>query len=213
MSNTPNLDRIKAIGKQKVKRQKINYEWYSPRSIFGCANWAFFYILLGAREAGKSYSVMDYCLKQWKKKKKPFIWMRLSEASTKKMLTNNAAKMVDPDLYRKYNLNLKVKGDVVYDNNEKMATILALSTAYNSKGVAEFDSEYKGGYTIVIDEFQLEKGQKRTFDVCYNLVVQLENLVRSTKKDIKIIFIGNTTEEASDILCMFNFIPEEFRTL
>ena len=58
--------------------------------------------------------------------------------------------------------------------------------------------------------FQLEKSQRRTFDVSYNLVVQLENLVRSRKEKIRIFFIGNTTEEASDILSMFNFIPQEF---
>ena len=33
---------------------------------------------------------------------------------------------------------------------------------------------------------------------------------RSTKQRVRIICIGNTLEEASDILCAFNFIPEEF---
>lgn len=185
-------------------------EWVSARSIWGCANWAYFYFLIGAREAGKSYDVMDFCLNRYKKKHAPFYWLRLNEASTKKMLQNSAAKMVDADLVRKYHLNLSVKGDDVYDGDNKLATVLALSTAYNSKGVAEFDKDWDKGYTIVLDEFQLEKGQKRTFDVVYNLVVQLENLVRSVKKDVKIIFIGNSTEEASDVLSIFNFIPEKF---
>lgn len=65
-------------------------------------------------------------------------------------------------------------------------------------------------YNIAVDEFEREKGEKNTFDILYSLVNQLENLVRSTKERIKIFFLGNTLEEASDILCAFNFIPESF---
>lgn len=199
------------INKLKEERRRLYQmkEWYTIRSLLG-NTWAFFYILLGARERGKSYSVMKYCLTQWKLYKKPFTWMKLNEASTKKMLQNNAAMFVDPDLVRHFDLELTVKGNTVFDHGEKMATMLALSTAHNDKGVALFDNENDMGFNIVLDEFQLEKSQRRTFDISYNLVVQLENLVRSRKEKIRIFFIGNTTEEASDILSMFNFIPQSF---
>lgn len=153
---------------------------------------------------------MQYCLTQRKEKGKPFTWMKLNEASMKKMLSNNASMFVDADLYRKFNLHLTVKGNVVYDDGKPMATMLALSTAHNDKGVALFDNENQLGFNIVLDEFQLERNQRRTFDICYNLVVELENLVRSRKEKVRIFFIGNTTEEASDILSMFNFIPQDF---
>ena len=55
-----------------------------------------------------------------------------------------------------------------------------------------------------------EKSEKNSFDIVYSFTNQLENLVRSTKKRIRVICIGNTLEEASDLLCAFNFIPEEF---
>ena len=197
------------INRQKRKELYQRKEWYTIRSLLG-NTWAFFYVLLGARERGKSYSVMQYCLTQRKLYHKPFTWMKLNEASMKKMLANDGAQFVDPDLHRNFDLNLKVKGNVVYDKGEKMATLLALSTAYNDKGVALFDNENDMGFNIVLDEFQLEKSQKRTFDITYTLVVQLENLVRSKKEKIRIFFIGNSTEEASDILSMFNFIPQEF---
>jgi hypothetical protein len=38
----------------------------------------------------------------------------------------------------------------------------------------------------------------------------MENLVRSTKEKLRIVLIGNTLEEAGDILCCFDFVPEEF---
>ena len=199
----------KLIAKQEMQEN----EWYGIRSLLGNANWAMFYIILGAREAGKSYAVMEYFVIQWKKNKIPFTWLRLNEASTKKMLANKAEKFVDADIARKYNLELTVKGNNVYDHGEKMATILALSTFYADKGVALFDKDFLEDpnmrYHICLDEFQLEKGQ-RTQDVSYQFVNQLENLLRSEKDRVKVFLIGNTLEEASDILTLFEFIPEEF---
>lgn len=195
--------------RRKKREAYQKKEWYTCRSILG-NQWAFFYILLGARERGKSYSVMKHCLVRWKKHGEKFFWIRLSEASTKKMLTNNAAQFVDADLYRSFDLDLTVKGNVVYDHGEPMAYVLALSTAHNDKGVALFDNAYNGNFNIVLDEFQLERSQRRTFDVSYNLVVELENLVRSRKEKIHIFMIGNSTEEVSDILAMFEFIPQDF---
>lgn len=184
-------------------------EYYSVRSIFG-NTWAFFFILLGAREAGKSYAVMEQFLKDWKNKGIPFTWLRLTEASQKKLLNNKADKLVDPDLRRKFDLDLTTKGCQVYDHGQPMCKVLALSTFYNDKGVALYDNEYDLGYNICLDEMNREKNERKTFDITYAFVNQMENLVRSTKEKLRIVLIGNTLEEASDILCCFNFIPEEF---
>lgn len=212
--------------KWKAKR---DYEWYSIRHMLGYANWAMFYILLGGREAGKSYSVTDFFCRQFRNKGIPFIWLRLTEAASRKLLQNNAEKLVDPDLRRKYDLDLVTSGNNVYhiikrsnpDKNGKtkiiekklFARVYALSTFYNDKG-SIFDKDFLNDpnmrYNIAIDEFEREKGEKNTFDITYSLVNQLENLVRSTKDRTRIFFLGNTLEDASDILCAFNFIPENF---
>lgn len=207
----------------------VNYEWYSVRHMLGYANWAMFYILLGGREAGKSYSVTDFFCRQFKNKGIPFTWLRLTEAASRKLLQNNAEKLVDPDLRRKYDLDLITSGNNVYhvtkrskpDKNGKtkitekklFARVYALSTFYNDKGSIydkDFLNDSNMRYNIAIDEFEREKGEKNTFDITYSLVNQLENLVRSTKERTKIFFLGNTLEDASDILCAFNFIPEDF---
>ena len=204
-------------------------EWYNLKPILGHANWAIFYLLLGGREAGKSYSVTNFFVDQFVNKGIPFTWLRLTEAASRKLLQNNAEKLVDPDLRRKYNLDLVTSGNNVYhvtkrsepDKNGKtkilekklMARVYAISTFYNDKG-SIFDKDFLNDpnmrYNIAIDEFQREKGEKNTFDITYSLVNQLENLVRSTKERTKIFFLGNTLEESSDILCAFDFIPEEF---
>ena len=204
-------------------------EWYNLRPILGHFNWAIFAILLGGREVGKSYSVTNFFVDQWKNKGIPFTWLRLTEAAARKLLQNNAEKLVDPDLRRKYDLDLVTSGNNVYevtkrsqpDKNGKtkilekklMARVYALSTFYNDKG-SIFDKDFLNDpnmrYNVAIDEFEREKGEKNTFDILYSLVNQLENLLRSTKERVKIFFLGNTLEEASDILCAFSYIPESF---
>lgn len=195
--------------KELVKRVNLGRQWYSLRSLLG-NTWAFFYILLGGREAGKSYAVMDYFVWEWKKKNKPFTWLRLTEASQKKLLSNHAMNFVDADIARRYDLKLTVKGNQVFDHDKPMAKVLALSTFYSDKGVALFDNTFDLGYNICLDEMNREKNEKKTFDINYAFVNQMENLVRSTKEHMRIFLIGNTLEEASDIMCSFDFIPEDF---
>lgn len=229
----------KTIKAQKLKEEmkKGGHEWYNLRPVLGCANWAIFYVLLGGREAGKSYSVTNFLVDQFVNKGIPFVWMRLTDTQSRKLLTNNAEKLVDPDLKRKYNLNLRTVGTNVYNvttetktikhrdgtteekeiiiDKKLMARVLSLSTFYTDKG-SIFDKDFLNDpnmrYNIAVDEFQQEKGEKRTFDILYAFTNQLENLVRSTKDRIKVFLMGNTLEEASDILCAFNFIPEKWGT-
>lgn len=203
----------------------LEREWYSLRSILGYW-WALFYFLLGGREAGKSYAVTDFFVKQWKEYGRPFYWIRLSEASKKKLLNNNAEKLIDPDLRRKYKLELMTNADCVYEITKRdkktgkikekklMARVLDLSTFYNDKGSGLYDKDFlndpKMYYNICLDEMNREANERKTFDIVYAFVNQIENLVRSTKRRLRIICIGNTLEEASDLLSAFNFLPEQF---
>ena len=219
---------------EKRNKKKFESEWYNLRPLIGHANWALFYVMLGSRETGKSYAVTDYFCNMYKTRGIPFIWLRLTDKATQKLLVNNGEKLVDPDLRRRYGLNLKTKGNNVYDVVEEeyttkkgkiekrevsrklFARVYAISTFYNDKG-SIYDNEFlkmdpKNQYLVAIDEFEREKGERNTFDITYSLVNQLENLLRSTKERTKIFFIGNTLENASDILCAFNFIPETFGT-
>lgn len=198
-------------------------EWYSLRSLLG-NDWAIFYFMLGGREAGKSYATTNFFVGQFKKYGRPFYWLRLTDQSAGKLLNNNAEKLVDPDIRRRYGLDLVTKGSNVYhvtrDDEGKvkekklMARVLSLSTFYNDKGSGLFDKDFLDDpnmyYNICLDEMNREQSERRTFDIVYAFVNQLENLVRSTKKRIRVICIGNTLEEASDILSAFNFLPETF---
>lgn len=204
-------------------------EWYTVNSILG-NDWARFFYLLGGREAGKSYSVMKWATNRKLKNpdKVKFYWFRLTETQQKSLLANGAGDLIDPDLKRKYNLKTTTKGNIVYTYKEETYTnkngkeitkkidqqefcrVMACSTFYNDKGRGYFDNEYRGEYIVILDEMNREQSEKNTFDIVYAFVNQLENVLRSTKTKVKIIMIGNTLEEASDLLSALNFIPDGF---
>ena len=201
--------------KQEYKLQKKYLDtikdraFYSLRSILG-NNWAIFYVLIGARQAGKSYAVMDYLLKQFTTKEAKNYWFRLTDSSAKKLLKNNAAKLIDPDLARKYNVECKVKGNDVYVGKKVFCSVLAVSNFYNDKGNAYYDKDYHGWINIVLDEMNREQNEKNTFDIVYSFVNQVENVARNRKDKIRVFLIGNDLQEASDIMTSFNFLPETF---
>ena len=213
----------------KKKTKTYKGEWYSCNSIFG-NDWAIFYALLGGREAGKSYTVMQHATKNKLKKGDnfKFYWFRLTESATDNLLADGGSKLIDPDIKAKYGIKTLKKNHTIYTYKEterenkngkiikektdvkEFCEVLACSTFYNTKGVGYFDNTYKGEYFIVLDEMNREQSERNTFDIVYNFVNLLENIARSTKSKIKVVMIGNTLEEASDILSAFNFIPDDF---
>lgn len=93
-----------------------------------------------------------------------------------------------------------------------MCRVLSLSTYYTDKGQSYYnpDEIKEFGKNIVLDEMNREKAARKTFDITAAFCNQIENLVRSSKENIRIFLIGNTLEEASDLMCAFEFIPDSF---
>lgn len=208
-------DRRLETAKKRKKELYENKEWYTVRSLLG-NQWANWFIMAGARERGKTFSVQDFVLNKYFNpnsplKGEPFYWMRLNDIAIETMKMNNGAKMFEPILVRKYGLeNIKVRGDTVFLNGKVLCRVYGLSTAYNNKGSALFDKEKFRGVNIIVDEVALEKGQRRTFDVVYNLKMQIENIVRSERKNVRIFMMLNNTEDCPELMAMFGFIPVEF---
>ena len=217
---TYKISQIHKEGLAVIRKSKLPF--YKLRSILGY-DWAIYYYLLGGRMAGKSYAVTDFYVHQFMEYGRPFYWLRLTESGTKKLLLNNAEKLVDPDLRRRYNLNLKTKGENVYnvtvgkDGKEVktlMCKVLALSTFYTDKGQGFFDKDYlkqpNAYYNICLDEMNREANERNSFDIVYAFANEVENIVRNSKYNIRIICIGNTLQEASDLLVAVNFLPDKF---
>ena len=210
MSQDSAIEAIIATSPVVKKRQLARF--YNLSSILG-NDWAIFYCLIGGRMTGKSYSITDFLCKQKRRLGDNVrnYWMRISETSTKALLANKAKKLIDPDLVRKYDLELSTKGMEVFNRGKEFMEVIPLSQFGKLKGVGFYDKDFKGWYNIVLDEFQLEEGEKRTsFDILYNFIGMCENIARTTKNRIRVFLVGNTLQEASSILKAFNFLPEKF---
>lgn len=197
---------------KRAQQKRAAARFYNVNSILG-NDWAMFYCIIGGRMTGKSYSLAEFLCRRKKTLGEDCknYWMRISETSTKALLQNKADKLIDPDLKRKYDLDLNTKGFEVYDHKKSFMTVVPLSQFGKLKGVGFYDKDFQGEYNIILDEFQLEIGEKRTsFDILYNFIGMCENIARTTKKKIRVFLVGNTLEEASSILKAFNFLPEKF---
>lgn len=194
--------------------------FYKLNSLMGYT-WAQLFVLIGGRQTGKSYALEEFVIRQFLKKRRKFIWLRLSKISVDKMLANNCDQLFDPDLVRKYNLDLvRVKQNVyqVLERDDKgkvlkkrlMGRVLAVSEMAKEKGVAFYDHEYKGWINVICDEFVLEKSEKKTFDVAYNLANTLENICRNRKDKMRVVLIGNMCGEIAEVLGSLNFLPQEY---
>ena len=205
------LDKLVKNSTESASKVKLA-RFYNISSILG-NDWAIFYCLVGGRMTGKSYSITDFLCKQKRRLGDNVrnYWMRISETSTKALLANKAKKLIDPDLVRKYDLELSTKGMEVFNRGKEFMEVIPLSQFGKLKGVGFYDKDFTGWYNIVLDEFQLEEGEKRTsFDILYNFIGMCENIARTTKNRIRVFLVGNTLQEASSILKAFNFLPEKF---
>lgn len=221
-----------------MRKYKSNEYYYDNREVMGYNQPL--NVFIGGRGRGKTFQAQKYCLKQYFKKGRKFMWLRLKEPAVKSLLSNDAKDFIDSKLLDKYKITgLLVKGNDVYvsrgDPDDKssykeMCKIMALSTFYQVKGVALNKTDKKpktelkdckesrakvqrmaGKYrNIVLDEMNAEKSEKKTFDIAYAFVNQLETICRKDL-DRKVILCGNTLDEGSDILSnCFNFIPDTF---
>ena len=205
---------LEAARKQikRAQKRKANARFYNLNSLLG-NDWAMFYCICGSRMTGKSYALSDFLCRRKHKLEDMCknYWLRISETSTKALLMNKAENLIDPDLQRKWDLELSTKGGEVFNHGKKFMTVLPLSQFGKLKGQAYFDKDYQGEYNIVLDEFQLETGEKATsFSVLYAFIAMIETIARTTKNKIRIFLVGNTLEEASTILKAFNFLPQKF---
>lgn len=205
--------------------------WYNVNRILGF-DWAKLFVITGDRDCGKSYSVVKWLISRKLKLMEDckFYWLRLTQESVNSMLKNDAEKLIDPDLLRKFGLKLKVKKPNIYVCEEvereitkgknagkiitetkilyKLCEVHDIGTFYNNKGSAFYDNEYTGEYNIIFDEMNRESSERNTFDVVESLANQLENITRDTQNKIRLFMIGNNIGDASDILSSLHFIPD-----
>ena len=183
-------------------------KYYSLRPLLGHTD-AWFYVCIGARGCGKTFSTLDFFLRKWKKEKIPFVWIRLSKISVDELLANNAELFIPKELVARYDLHLTTRGMDVFDGEERMARIVSLSESAKHKGAALFDTGDSDAFHCCVDEVAREPGERVLFDIVYNLSSILETMCRFKQDKIKIIMTCNALSANNEICANFNFLPVE----
>ncbi len=214
------IDEDVSLTKKLKARLKFEHkEWWNIRALLG-NHWAHWFIVIGARERGKSYAIYAFAVAQRINKGVPFYWVRLNDPSVQEMLQNNGAKFGESLVNLAWNLHFKTVGNLVYiDDGTKhpeknpdnlLCQCLALSTAHTLKGSSIYQADKWVGCNIIIDEFQFETYQKKTFSPYTQLKILLECICRSNYEGVRIFLIGNATEDCNEILAsIWNFLPME----
>lgn len=190
---------------------------YSNRKIMSYDRNKFSYRgIIGARGIGKTYSTQNMLCNLYKQVKgipedpnnvdDMFLWLRLTKPAVNRMKD----RFLDVKLERKYKIVVTFEGERIYFNNRHMGYVLALADMPTIKGKPWPWQRFK---YVVIDEFQRERRERRTFDIVYNLRSILESTCRFTSRlkegyDLPyVLFMGNTVDEATDLLYAFDFLP------
>lgn len=206
--------------------------YYTMQSLLGGPyTWIW---LIGARGRGKSYQAMDVPLSYRKRlgaENVKIYWLRLSDTSAKVLLANKGQKAIEPKLVRKYNMEITVKNNIVYDHNKPVLEVMALvNSAKTAKGAALFDSDFidnapinpktgkrlKRKIFIILDEFMIAEGVERK--TIGSPVDQFKILIESLLRDqeqtpgndpaVRIICCANNVSECSGFMAqLLNFIP------
>lgn len=206
-----------------MRRRPTKNMYYTLRSLLG--HQMTWHWIIGARGRGKSFAVLDTALnfcKKYGQENVKIYYFRISDLSIKSMLANQGAKCIDALLVRKYNLDLSVHANCLYNNDKPLITFYPLvSAAKVGKGLAEYDPDFLDGVHhryifIIIDEFMMADGleKKSVGNPVDQFLIYIENILRDQQRldypAVKVFGCANAVSECSDFLAqLVGFIPEK----
>lgn len=208
--------------KCKMNRNFTSSDYYSNTWMLSLPVEKWWYrITVGSGGRGKTYSGRKLVLKNFKNKKRKFVWLRLTQKAVDNLLQNNAMGLFPAELLNKYNIKVKNKSNAIYLNDELAGYVASLQDYYNNKG-QEFDlgkiehDDYSlkklnkdkkihdwAEFDIVADELIREESERNTFDIKKAFQNQIENIVR-TKRGIRVFIYANYLTEIRDIEELFD---------
>ena len=197
----------------KKKNKKTSYNpvyWYGTRLFSYDPKKYWFLIAIGSRGRGKTTSAWRWVLKSYLKSGKKFVWLRLTDAPIKKMRGTSSKTLVPSFLLKQLGISgCFLKGTSIFINIERGDEIVtefvgimdSISTYYTTKGTTMEDFD-----NVVFDEINRETTERNTFDITTAFINQIENIARFRR--VRVLMLGNTINDTSDILDLFGFHPK-----
>lgn len=153
-----------------------------------------FNFIIGGRSIGKTFFFKKYCINNFIKKKKQFIYVRRYKEELQKTISSffDDVKKFFP------NNTFSIKGNKFYIDGEIAGFYFALSTANILKSMS-----FPNVYNIIFDEFIIEKGVYRYLHQEVKAFLNFYDTI-SRDRDIKVYFLANAITMTNPYFLYFN---------
>lgn len=149
--------------------------------------------IISNRGDGKTYNAKDWCIRDFKKNKKQFVWVRRYKEELKKK-----GKFFD-DIKEKYpNDKLEVKGYTALINDEIAGYFIPLSTSKIEKSTS-----YPNVNKIIFDEFIIDKGVMHYLPNEVELFLDLVETIQRIRDDVRVELIANNVTVVNPYFMFF----------
>lgn len=181
-----------------------------------------YFVTIGSRGRGKTYSGKKYAikwiLKQWNDSNmRRFMWWRLTNDAVSKVLENNGSTFFEKSLLDKHDIVVNVvNSDLFFAKRSEGVKDAEGNIQYIFKHVGKVASiqeyyKYKGNQLndydlIIMDELVRAESERRTFNIPKAFINMVENVARK-RKGIRIMIYANAIGEMQEVKQLFGFMP------
>lgn len=157
-----------------------------------------FNFVIGNRGGGKTFNAKKWCINDYKKNGKHFIWVRRykTEFKRRSQFFNDVSSLYPDDTFQ-------VKGTKCYINGEEFGTFITLSTSTTEKS-----NPYPLVNKIIFDEFIIDKGSLRYLSNEVEVFLELYETVSRLRDDVRAVFLGNAISLVNPYFLYFNIKPD-----
>jgi hypothetical protein len=156
---------------------------------------ALFNFILGSRGCGKSYGAKKFCIDDFKKNKKQFVWVRRYDSELDDFTTGffkDIKELYSDDI-------LEYKSYTFYINKEVMGYAIPLSIASKKKSTS-----YAGVDKIIFDEFIIDKGNNHYLHKEVEVFLDLYETVMRMRDVRGAFFLANSVTFTNPYFLYFN---------
>lgn len=156
--------------------------------------------IIGNRGGGKSFNAKKWCINDFKKRSKEFIWIRRYKTELAQSELNSFfddIRHLFPDDV------LEIKGKAAYCNGKLFGRFIPLSTSSKEKSVP-FPNVNK----IIFDEFIIDKSTFRYLKNEVDIFLEFYETVARMRDDVRAVFIGNAISSVNPYFLYWNIRPD-----
>lgn len=174
--------------------------WFTPNRMltYNCL----FNFVVGDRGGGKTFGSLQYCIKQFLKNGRQFIYLRRYERELDDALPTLFDALIKEGYFKDH--ELKAKKNALYIDNKVMGYPVALSTSMKKKSV-----NFSNVHYIIFDEFMVDGVTSRYLQNEPSIFENFYETVDRLRDQTVVIFLGNAFSMVNPYFIRYNIRLKE----